>query len=118
MVNPAARAPLYCRRLSASYGDVLDHLHEWIGQLGKVCRFSKPIVHLGIDVDRVFAAPGRRHEVVPYTLQVGRLCSRTRTGDQQVAGELKIESDKLRIVSRGKSLNALISRHSHCLAGT
>ena len=41
--------------------------------LAEVCHLGWPVVHLGIDVDGVFAVPRSMHAPVPYTLQVGSL---------------------------------------------
>ena len=43
--------------------------------LGKIGRLGRPVVHLGIDVDRVLGAPGRRHGFIPEALKIGRLRS-------------------------------------------
>ena len=52
--------------------------------LGQVGRARRPVVHLGVDVDRVLAVPRRRHAVVPDALQVGRL--RRRAASWRSAG--------------------------------
>ena len=41
--------------------------------LGQIRRFSRPVVHLGVDVDRVLAFPGRLHLIVPDALEIRRL---------------------------------------------
>ena len=53
--------------------------------------FARPVVHLGVDVDRVLAFPRRVQQVVPDALQVRWLRARPRTGDQQVAAELVVQ---------------------------
>ena len=40
-------------------------------KIGEVGAFGEPVVHLGIDVDRVLAAPGRIDRLVPDALQIG-----------------------------------------------
>ena len=72
-------------------------------QLGEVGRLGRPVVHLGVDVDRVVRAPRRPQLVVPDALQVRRLRARAAAGDQQVAAVLEQQLDELRI--RGAELH-------------
>ena len=67
-----------------------------------------------LDVDGVFAVPGRVVRVVPDTLQICRLPPRTARPDHQVSAKLKQESDKLRIASSCKGLNASVGRLFAC----
>jgi hypothetical protein len=59
--------------------------------LGEVGHFGGPVVHLGVDVDRVRTVPRRQHVGVPDSLQVERLRARTRARDHEVAAELEVE---------------------------
>ena len=45
---------------------------------------------------------GGVHGIIPDALQIRRLAAGTRTGDQQIAGELKIQRGELRIVAFGE----------------
>ena len=63
--------------------------------VGKILYLSAPVVHLGVDVDGVFSAPGRPHILVPYALQVKGKCSRTGACYHKIAGEIEVEGNKL-----------------------
>ena len=54
---------------------VSDHVEERLLGLSQVAYKGRPVVHLGIDVDRVFRIPGGVQFVVPDTLQVGGLAT-------------------------------------------
>src|ERR1043166_7909969 len=43
---------------------------------------DRPIVHLGVNVDRELAAPRRVHVAVPNTLEIGGLPARPRGADE------------------------------------
>ena len=47
---------------------VANHGEERLLRLCEVTHQSRPIVHLGIDVDGVFRVPRRLHLIVPHTL--------------------------------------------------
>ena len=38
----------------------------------KICVFRRPVIHFGIDVRCVVAAPGRLHQIVPNALKLAR----------------------------------------------
>src|SRR3546814_10380130 len=59
MRDPAARTVHLLRRSRARDGQFLDHPRQRFDALGQVGGVDRPIVHLGIDVDRIFRAPGR-----------------------------------------------------------
>ena len=63
----------------------------------RLVRLGRPVVHLGVDVDRVVAAPRRTHVRVPDALQVQRRAARPRPADQQVAAELEVERLERRV---------------------
>src|SRR5437588_542356 len=75
---------------------------------GQVANFCRPIVHLGVNVDGVFAVPGRLELVVPEALEVGGLAAGPRAGDEQVTAELEVKRGELRIGLLGGVLQALI----------
>ena len=83
-----------------------------IHRLGQVGRERRPVVHLGVDVDGVLAAPRRRHALVPEALQVRRLRTGPRAGNQQVAAVLEIERRKTGIVAVAEPTHALVGRHA------
>ena len=84
MRHPAAGAVHLARRPRAGHRQVRHQCRQRIHRLGEVGRERRPVVHLGVDVDGVLAAPGRRHALVPQALQVRRLA--TRCGSWQSAG--------------------------------
>src|SRR5579871_6415353 len=59
--------------------------------LAKSCRFSEPIVHLGVDVDGPLRTPWVVDARRPDALQICRQTIRARGTDQQVACEFEIE---------------------------
>jgi hypothetical protein len=52
-------------------------LKQWLMQLGKICNFNGPVIHLGIDICSIVTAPGRTEVGIPYTLKVCRNSSGT-----------------------------------------
>lgn len=56
-----------------------------------------PVVHLGVDVDGVVAAPRRADQVVPEALEVGGLAAGAGAGDEQVAAVVEKERGKARV---------------------
>ena len=98
----AVRAPVTARSCTMRR-QRLQHLRE-------VRRHRRPVVHLGVDVDRVLAAPGRRQAVVPDALQVGGLRARPRAGDQQVAAVLEVERRQRRIAAGRERRDPLVGR--------
>ena len=106
--HPAAGAVHLPRRSRAGDRQVGHHRREGIHRLGQVRRQRRPVVHLGVDVDRVLAAPGRRQAVVPDALQVGRLRTRPGAGDEQVASVVEVERRQPWIAASGKLSHALV----------
>ena len=106
--DPAARAVMLLRGRPAR-----SRRHPRSGRraaraLGEVRDLGRPVVHLGVDVDRVLAVPGGLELLVPDPLQVGRLAPGAAAGDQQVAAELEEEGGQ-----RGSSCLATdLSRRS------
>jgi len=45
--------------------------------LGEIGRLRRPVIHLGIDIDRVLGVPRRRHRVIPKPLEIRSLRSNT-----------------------------------------
>ena len=57
-------------------GNLADQLHERFMAFRKIGRLGRPVVHLGVDVDRVLASPRRAGEFIPQSLQIRRLPAR------------------------------------------
>ena len=88
--DEAARAVVRLRGPSARLAQLLDQVEQRLVALGEVRHLGGPVVHLGVDVDRVLAAPGGVHVVVPEALEVRGLGARPGAGDQQVAPVLEV----------------------------
>ena len=69
----------------------------------RLADLRRPVVHLGVDVDRVVRAPRRPHVLVPDALQVGGLRAGPARRDQQVAAVLEEQLDEtgIRSAARG-----------------
>ena len=87
--NPAAGAVVDRSGFPAIDREFADKGKERFVALGEVGHLGGPVVHLGVDVDRIVAAPGRTHRLVPDALQVGRLAAGPGAGDQQIAAEVE-----------------------------
>ena len=110
MRHPTAGAVHLARRSRAGDREIRHHRRQWIHRLGQVGRERRPVVHLGVDVDGVLAAPRRRHALVPEALQVCRLRTRPRAGNQQVAAVLEVERGETGILPIGERTHALVGR--------
>ncbi len=86
------------RSLRAARGQGLHPLDKRLGALGEGAGFGQPVVHLGVDVDGVVAAPGGAHMWVPDALEVGRGAARAGAADEEVAAVLEKEGVKPRVV--------------------
>src|SRR5688500_1124198 len=73
MRHPAPCAIHHACRFSSRLRHILNHVEKGLMQFCKVSFLSRPIVHLRIDVNRVFAVPRWFHLIVPNSLKVGRL---------------------------------------------
>ena len=57
-IGPSAGVEHHLRGLAPAHRDVLDQREQRLGAFSEIRRFRGPVVHLGVDVDRVFAVPG------------------------------------------------------------
>ena len=57
--------------------------------LRKSAGFGGPVVHLGIDIDRVFAPPHGISILVPDPLKVKGLATGTASADHEISSEIK-----------------------------
>src|SRR6187402_1677440 len=73
MRDPTARAVHFAGGARAGLGEVTHQRYKRLDTLGQVGGLSRPVIHLGIDVDRIFGSPRRRQAVVPEALEVGCL---------------------------------------------
>ena len=116
--RPAARAVHRRRGPRAGDRQITDEREERLVQLGEVGRFRRPVVHLGVDVDRVVRAPRRPHVVVPDALQVGGLRAGPARRDQQVAPVLEEQLDETGIDPPRAAIRRSVGRSSAGAAGS
>ena len=74
------------------------HPHKRLDQLMQPARSRHPVVHLGVDVDRIIAVPRRQLFAVPESLQVCRLTAGAGTGNQQISSKIKHQRFQCSIV--------------------
>lgn len=89
--NPAACAVMGLGHLASSFGHIFHQLHQRQEGLGEIGNIGQPVIHLQIDVDGVFAAPGRKDIFIPNALEIGRLRAGSGTGNGKVAAILQVE---------------------------
>ncbi len=98
MRHPAVAAVVDSGRLGTGDGDVLDHVEQRLVALGQIADFRRPVVHLGVDVDGVLAAPVRNDRFVPNALEVGGLAAGPAAGGQDIAPELEAQGLQVDVV--------------------
>ena len=108
--HPPPCAIVLARRFRTRHRDFPQGREERFMCLGEAGRFGRPVVHLGVDVDRVLAVPRRLVQVVPQALQVGRLATAATGSDQQVAAILEQQCHQLGIRARGEAFDTRIGR--------
>ncbi len=86
-----ARRTCSCATFAPVTRELLRHAQQRLDTFTQRRRARGPVVHLRVDVDGPLAAPGRIGPLVPDPLQVGRLRTRARARQQQVAAELEIQ---------------------------
>ena len=100
--------PQIMRVALPGYGNVFDHGKQRLGAFTQPGDFRGPVIHLGIDIDRPLAVPGREDLGRPVALQVCRLTARARAGNEQVSAVLEIERGETGIRLTGKLFDTLI----------
>ena len=85
MEAPAGKMIQFPCRILSLLGEIPDELEKRSSAFGKIGVFRRPVVHLGIDVGRVVAAPGREEKRIPDALKICRLRPRTGGGDHQIS---------------------------------
>src|SRR6185312_12503425 len=66
--NPTREAIGFFRCLLPGFTQVVDEVEERSGALTKIAGFSRPVVHLDIDVGSPVRTPGRSYLVIPNAL--------------------------------------------------
>ena len=85
----------------------LDETNQRLGAIAQIAAFHRLVVHLDIDIRGPVAAPGRRDLIVPNALQIGRLRTRSGSGNQKVASVLEVERQQRGIRRNFKLLEPL-----------
>jgi hypothetical protein len=75
---------------------VVEEIEERGVEVGEVGPVGEPVVHLGVDVDGVFGAPGRVDGLVPDALKVGGEGSGTAARDEHVTAKLEVDGRRAR----------------------
>ena len=71
--HPAPATIHFTRRFRSCHGQVFQHGEQRLVHLTQVSHFGQPVVHLGIDIDGIFAVPRGIRTAIPDALQIGRL---------------------------------------------
>ena len=79
----------------------VEEVEERLVTLRQRADLHRPVVHLGIDVDRELAVPPRDVHLVPDPLEVGRQRPRSARPEQQVAAELEELGEQIGVVAAG-----------------
>ena len=85
------------RGVATSGHQRFGELDQRIVQFGQVARLRRPVVHLQVDVGVVVGVPRCIDVLVPNALQVGRQRSGATAANQQVATELEVGRQQVRI---------------------
>ena len=93
-------------------GQILQRVEQRLVTFRQVGHLGGPVVHLGVDVDRVFAFPRRLLRFVPQALQIGRLPARSAGGNHQIAAELEEQRRQLGVF-RTERFQTLVRGHFH-----
>ena len=110
MQYPAAAVVHIARHFGAGHGGFADQPFERLKAFREVGHLDRPVVHLGVDVGGVGGGPGRDDLIVPDALQIQGLRAGPRSGDGEIAGELKIESGQRDIRAAREFRQALVGR--------
>ena len=112
MQAESARAVNFAGRLPAGFGQFRQKAVQRFLALGQAAGQGRPVVHFGVDVRRVVAAPRRVDTVVPNTLQVQRLAALARTRNHQIAAEVEHQQIQIFVfLTALVALQTLVRRH-------
>ena len=85
-------------RIASRLAHFANQSEEGLVEFGEIADLRGPIVHLEVDVAGVFAVPRGEHLVVPDALQIGRLSTRLRGGDEEVTSEAIVHRHEMLVV--------------------
>ena len=98
MRHPTPRAILLLGRACAADHEIVNHVEQRLVTLTEIRDLDGPIVHLGVDVDRVFTFPRRIELLVPDALKISGLVTRTAAGDEKITSVLEMQRRQRRII--------------------
>ena len=97
MGHPSTASVHLAGRFGPSHAQVGYQVEQRLLGFSQIAHQRRPIVHLGIDVNGVFRVPGGIQLVIPHALQVGRLASRLRRADEQIAPVLHHQGHQVKV---------------------
>ena len=100
MEHPAITIIVVPGRDPAGFHTFIDQVKQGIMAIGKIHHFRRPVIHLRVDIHRVFTAPRRFKLLVPYSLQVRRVSAFPAGTDHQVPGILDVQGNQCRVIRR------------------
>ena len=107
--HPAPASVNIARNLSAGRGQRINQIKERFVALAQARHLGRPVVHLGVDIERPAGAPWRVQNFIPDPLKVGGLGSRAGGRNEKVAPVLEKKGDERGIV-RAEAGKAHIGR--------
>ena len=110
MCHPATAAIHLLSRLCSRYAQILNQRIQRFRGVTEIRYLGRPVVHLRIDVDGIFAVPRGIFAVVPNALQVCRLSTRLGRGDEQIATIVIHQRYHRHILAARKFLQTLVGR--------
>ena len=110
MSHPTATAVHLLRSHRTGLTQIINHREQGLCSLTQITDIRNPIVHLGIDINRIFRIPRRIHLVIPDTLQISGLSTGLRGTDQQITAILEHQSCQIHIASACKGSQTAVSR--------
>ena len=111
MGDEAAAVVVHPSGLGAVEANSVEEVEERLVALWETADLGRPVVHLGVDVDRELAVPCRDVHLVPDPLEVRRQRSRSAGTEKQVAPVLEEQGEQSRVVAaRSDPLEARLGR--------
>src|SRR5580658_1634522 len=84
-------------------------------QLCEVRAFGKPVVHFGVDIDRVLRTPWWIDRLVPDALEICSESTGARAGDEHVATELEVDRKEMKILATALDRRDALICRDRCL---
>jgi len=97
MADEAATVVHNLGGVAAVLADAVEEAEEGLGEFAEIADFGGPVVHFGIDVDGVFAAPAGKIVLIPDALKGGRERAGAAGADEQIAAEVEEECVEIEI---------------------